>query len=1061
MAGKPWEKYQAQTETTSSGPWTKYQSEQPKKEEPGMFARALEKVDQYSGAPVREFVGALQDNKSIKDAAKDAYHQIGKPTSEAPSPQEIVDKDRFVGKIVNSPAFRASYADTPMTWGPRALMAPFVGGWEKSGELVGKAPKAAAIVGVGAATDPIAHVPVTPFVKPAQKAYGLLPEAIKSPLKTGGNIVASGAEYLTGVPKAAWKNYIENPQAIKALEEAHGPNVADAADSLRESWGAAIGQKKQTLGQIIDEALSAAPKKAKIDPAEIIGPLNEAKKNLNPNIKEHAAAIAQIDDHINQVRALAPEGKLTAKDAYDLQKTMQGRGRASYAKDGAMFNPAPESAKAARGAAAETRKIVNSLLPDVAKANEALSELHGIDDTMRASLYKPGTSNAGLMTTLSKTQTPEAQQLEALGRWIDRDVVQEAKDFATYKRFQGMGNDASDQTGKAVYRMIGGSILGGAAGGTSGDPMNALIGAGAGALSTNPRRIRNLIDAALAVKNKGAGTFGKGGLLDEGAEQVRPFLTALERRINPTLEKGVKTAEDFILDEAGQFTPGQIKGFLKREGTYDLKKAREAAGPAKGLLPSEGGNPAGAFPEAYPEVGSDMSRITMTNPKVSESDRVLVDELLKKARSGKELTDKERQFFRGVEERARREDPKLMSYIQSEWSKAHAENWAKNNERVTQAHEASKPAEQPRGLLTNLNVERGPVKELPEAGKVVAEMRPTNSGMRVDRPKGGGTVDYKMGKIKLADGVAEPGQVIVSPTGNRYRVESVDPETGYASLYDMKYRESSEIDVGDLADWKSYSKELETQAAARKSAQKAAEAKKVVSVDVPGAPKRGRAPDIKPEMAYKPRAVPAAETKQTGPDIGEVWNSPSGKEYTVIGKEVEDGKTYLQVKHLDTSGGRTDGQMVTSWELADDPKVFYGRKSRGESGPPGKKELIDDLMSGKKKVPGISVQRGKPNPNQGLIDDLWANRAKPDNTPIDVPLDGSVTLKKAQTNSAYNSNPKFEVAEALDDGSGYLVFDPENNRTFEVKHEDISGVFNNKGKPVKPKSKPTKPKGKK
>lgn len=854
MAGKPWEKYQAQTETTSSGPWTKYQSEQPKKEEPGMFARALEKVDQYSGAPVREFVGALQDNKSIKDAAKDAYHQIGKPTSEAPSPQEIVDKDRFVGKIVNSPAFRASYADTPMTWGPRALMAPFVGGWEKSGELIGKVPKGAAVAGTGAALDPITHVTVTPFVKPAQKAYGLLPEAVKSPLKTAGGVVASGAEYLTGVPKAAWKNYIQNPEAIKALEEAHGPNVADAADSLRESWGAAIGQKKQTLGQIIDEALSAAPKKAKIDPAEIIGPLNEAKKNLNPNIKEHAAAIAQIDDHINQVRALAPEGKLTAKDAYDLQKTMQGRGRASYAKDGAMFNPAPESAKAARGAAAETRKIVNSLLPDVAKANEALSELHGIDDTMRASLYKPGTSNAGLMTTLSKTQTPEAQQLEALGRWIDRDVVQEAKDFATYKRFQGMGNDASDQTGKAVYRMIGGSILGGAAGGTSGDPMNALIGAGAGALSTNPKRIRNLIDAALSVKNRGAATFGKGGLLDKGAEQVRPFITALERRLNPTLEKGVKAAEDFILDEAGQFTPGQIKGFLKREGTYDLKKAREAAGPAKGLLPGEGGNPAGKIA---------VNKVGYREPTISQSDRSLTKDLLQKVRGGGELTEKERNFFKDLEQRARSMEARdFLNQLQSDWSVAHAENWAKNNERVTKAYEAKKATEQPRGLLTNLNVEKGPVRELPEAGRQIGEIRKTTDGVK---------------------GIRNPTE----------------------------------------------------------------------------------------------------------------------------------------------------------------------------------KELIDSLMSGEKKIPGISVKRGKPNPNEGLIEDVWANRKKPDNTPIDVPFGGSVTLNKATSNAAEVSPKKYHVLEALDDDSGYLVIDPVTQKTMEVSHSEISGVFNEKGKPVKPKSKPTKPKGKK
>lgn len=564
--------------------------------EPGLLGKAFEFLDRYGSAPMRAAYGKAQDSLfkkgiplDVVGAAKAAYDQFGEDPAKAPSAEQLVEQNP-IGRQFSKQGFKEAFASNPTMLGARALMS-LVTGWDRSGEIVGEVPKATAGLLVGALTDPLTYAPGAviekPLVMAGQKLSRVAPGLI--------NRTAGAAEFFTGVPKESWRNYISRNKEVKELEKTFGPQVQDAADTMREGWKTLIDEKKAQKGLEIEQAILAAPKKAKISVEPILVELNNAKMGLNPNIPEHLSAIKEIDNHIGVVKALAPNGKLTARDAFDLQKTLQGRARNAYSVDGALFNPSPQSAKAAREAARVTRQFVNQAMPDVAKANEAFSALHDIDDKLRASLITPGKSNAGLMGAVGKTQNQDTVALRELGEWLNKDLLSETRDFATYKHMQGLGADASDKTGKAVYRAMMGGLLGAGGGYASSDDakIGLIAGGLAGSLGTNPKLWRSALDAGIGAKNAATKLGGKGGLLEKGVEKVSPTMRALGKR----LEGAGGKAKEFIKDEEGAFSPDDLFKILKpgEENVFDLKKARGMAGEPKGLLPGEGGAPVAKY----------------------------------------------------------------------------------------------------------------------------------------------------------------------------------------------------------------------------------------------------------------------------------------------------------------------------------------------------------------------------------------------------------------------------------------------------------------------------------
>ena len=622
-------------------------------EEKGLLAKTLEGFDRYGAAPMRAGYGKFQDSLfkkgmpvDVAGAAKAAYDQFGKDPASAPTAEQLVEQNP-IGQQLNKPQFKEAFASSPAALGVRGLMSP-VTGWDRSVEIVGQVPKQAAEFIVGGETDPLSYVPGAVIEKPlvyAGKKVAQIAPGI-------ANKTAGAAEFFTGVPKESWKNYIARNKEVNGLEKTFGPQVQDAADSMREGWNRAIGDRKSQLGLEIEQAVLNAPRKPNIPAEPILLELNNAKMGLNPNIPEHLSAMREIDDHINVVKALAPEGKLTARDAFDLQKTLQGRGRRAYSVNGALFNPAPQSATAARDAARVTRQFVNKAMPGVAKANEAFTALHDIDDLVRASLITPGKSNAGLMGAVGKTQNQDTVALRELGDWLDKDLLTETRDFATYKHMQGLGADASDKTGKAVYlAMMGGLVGAGGGYASSDDAKIGLIAGGlAGSLGTNPKLWRAAMDAGIGTKAAISGLAGKGGLLEKGAEKVSPMVKSLEKR----LQSAGKTAKDFIDDEEGNFSPEDLLNILKpnEENVFDLKKARGLVGePKKGLLSDK---PADVVPHETP-----WRTVTPTDKEIAQR---LGEKVFKR---GEQLTVEELDFLSRLKNKiggGRSENPELYSF---------------------------------------------------------------------------------------------------------------------------------------------------------------------------------------------------------------------------------------------------------------------------------------------------------------------------------------------------------------------------------------------------------------
>lgn len=993
----------------------------------GVIGKALDAIDRYGSAPMRSAYGAVQKGllergipMDVVGGVKAAYDQFGADPSKAPTASELVEQNP-IGKVFSNKGVQEAFAGTPAGSAIKMGLLPFVGN-ERAKEISGKVPKKALEFIVGGETDPLSYVPGAVFEKPlvyAGKKVAQIAPGI-------ANKTAGAAEFFTGVPKESWKNYITRNKEVKDLEKTFGPQVQDAADSMREGWNRAIGDRKSQLGLEIEQAVLNAPRKPNIPAEPILLELNNAKMGLNPNIPEHLSAIREIDDHINVVKALAPEGKLTARDAFDLQKTLQGRGRRAYSVNGALFNPAPQSATAARDAARVTRQFVNKAMPGVAKANEAFTALHDIDDLVRASLITPGKSNAGLMGAVGKTQNQDTVALRELGDWLDKDLLTETRDFATYKHMQGLGADASDKTGKAVYRAMMGGLVGAGGGYASSDDakIGLIAGGLAGSLGTNPKLWRAAMDAGIGTKAAISGLAGKGGLLEKGAEKVSPMVKSLEKR----LQSAGKTAKDFIDDEEGNFSPEDLLNILKpnEENVFDLKKARGLVGePKKGLLSDK---PADVVPHETP-----WRTVTPTDKEIAQR---LGEKVFKR---GEQLTVEELDFLSRLKNKiggGRSENPELYSFKDAieEAEQKHFGLRRKEFEAEQANKSLPKPTkESPKGLLTSLDVERGPVTERPEAGRQIGEIRMTKDGPKKVVHPTEGEIDAHVAGVnqKWMDEISKRIQGGGTPTKE-------DGERLFKLSQKFKNPELSDRAQQILDQWE----------VGIGSAEKAAEAERakkgLIGVDFGG--RGGKPPKAKP----------------SGPAIGEVWSGPSGKKYTVLASETEGGKTYVKVEHVDVSGGPSDGKKITTWEEADDPKIFYGLEKRGESGPKGKRELIDALMSGEKKVPGISIKRGKENPNQGLIDDLWANREKRKPKPVDVPLGGSVELNVSMTNDGGASRPKYRVIESVDDmdGGGYLVENVSTGETHTVSDSEIARVFDENGKLMSNKAKPKGGKGK-
>lgn len=384
----------------------------------------------------------------------------------------------------------------------------------------GKIPAAKLAGGfMGAATSPLNAIPIERVLNSATEAY----QAAKPTLNKIGNAAAKAetkiASATTGTPEQVVKTYANDTDAVNSLIDKYGNDIQSMTDDAKRSIMSKVQGKKSELNTQIKKTLENAGPNPDMDVSSVVSSLEEAKRGLNPATK--AAEISEIDEMLSTINKLHQNGATNAQNLFDMKEYLQGRAKGAYLKNGQVFNPGKESQLAAKYAAREARKHLNMALPDIADANNKLSLLHGIEETMPANILKEGMGDSSYLA-IGKTPHGRARkQLTKLEKLVGADLVKDADRVAAASEF------ASPQ----LMPKSGGStsttrtIVGGGTGYVLGGP----AGAAAGLAATSPMSLK----LGLNLANKGKKVASEIGNINRlGVDGLSEFLKAAPVDIN-------------------------------------------------------------------------------------------------------------------------------------------------------------------------------------------------------------------------------------------------------------------------------------------------------------------------------------------------------------------------------------------------------------------------------------------------------------------------------------------------------------------------------------------------
>ncbi len=314
---------------------------------------------------------------------------------------------------------------------------------------------------------------------------------------------------LTGLSQNDINTYAKATDEVNSLIERSGGDVTEATDLVRSKFQKDLISTRQRFSKQITSALESAPKEATIDATPILDRLQAAKDRLDPVYGSDA--IKEIDDIISKVQTKAEDGALSLVDLFKTKEYLQDQGKSAYFKGGQIFSRGKEAQIAAKQAAGESRKILNSLSPEIAEANNRLSIMHNLEDQLNKNMITPGTPDAALLAAGSGGNPRNAKLLQRMGDITGTDALGEAQKLSAAKAFAKAPLLPADTTGKSLTRMATGIGLG---------SIKGVPGMIAGGLLSSPAVTKGIINTANVV-GKGVnaipGIASAPGLIQTGA----------------------------------------------------------------------------------------------------------------------------------------------------------------------------------------------------------------------------------------------------------------------------------------------------------------------------------------------------------------------------------------------------------------------------------------------------------------------------------------------------------------------------------------------------------------
>ena len=301
-------------------------------------------------------------------------------------------------------------------------------------------------------------------------------------LKGGTKLAGRVAEAV--VPASVITRYQQAADVVNGLIRSSAGDVAEAAEQARKQMN---GWIKNFVGRATDQVNEALEKStSSIDGNEIVGALQGALEKLHP--KTQADEIKQIQAAIDMTKSMRGDtGQIAMKDANALKKWLGNIG----------YDPetVSEVAGPLKQSAAITRRSMNTALkdeglPGLAAANNRLSALQSVQETMNKGMLKSGAPESSLVGAGSDSRPMNARALKILSDITGQDFTGKAQDVAAVKSFakdslfkRGAGAAAGATAGAGFSEM------------TGGDPVHgAMVGGALGGAITSPFAVKTALD---------------------------------------------------------------------------------------------------------------------------------------------------------------------------------------------------------------------------------------------------------------------------------------------------------------------------------------------------------------------------------------------------------------------------------------------------------------------------------------------------------------------------------------------------------------------------------------
>lgn len=260
-------------------------------------------------------------------------------------------------------------------------------------------------------------------------------------VKAVPDMLANAGSKLSGISKMSIKTYAKAADKVETLINQYGPELAGAADDIKQGFHDAIQGAKSALSDQISATLKNAKDRGltvSVEPVlkaldDMVGTASEAMKKMKP---EEIAELKKLREKIASVAN--PNGMAKLTDIHELKGLLQEEAAGAYASISGGVPQAGKGSffeKGAKSAARAARNVVDAAAPEVTEANKQLQKFYDLADELSPSILNKKAADSSLVQGGRGLNAKAMGDLQKLGNLTGVDALGQAQALAAAKDF--------------------------------------------------------------------------------------------------------------------------------------------------------------------------------------------------------------------------------------------------------------------------------------------------------------------------------------------------------------------------------------------------------------------------------------------------------------------------------------------------------------------------------------------------------------------------------------------------------------------------------------------------